>query len=938
MTKGTKRIKWGAGITIKNTNSNALGKTTNAQGTDTNTINLKNIELLRLKPTREENKIIVGHIPAQAQTTASAKDKTQGSPRPEKTAVDGRALPRELLDNGQGKFDSGATTMMSSGDSDMDISVESTPAAAIQPAQTKATDHILLQPPIINTTGAIATGATTTTLRKQNKTQRNETLSKQAITSQWARHDGAKLLDPAHWEKRTKKAEVREMAPQGLALQHEAADLLTDWEKFGCPTQTGRDWSLAEIQAAIDRGPHKSALEPDAIAHFAEEVADKVAKGQARVVLWDDIKDNHPRQLKVSPVAAIPHKSRAYRSILDLSFALRLEDGGIIESVNDTTDKLAPRGAIDQLGHSLKRIIHAFAEAEDDAVILMAKWDIQDGFWRLNCREGEEWNFCYVWPQAPGEPRRLVVPNSLQMGWVESAPYFCAASETARDVAVDYIETTIGSLPQHKFAHWAGATKTEVRKGSNDTALRYVLEVYVDDFIACIIPTTQQQVEHVARGILHGIHDVFPPSEDDSKDPVSAKKLRKGDGTFAPTKCLLGFDFDGVNKTLWLEETKRASLLTILHQWIRGATKTRRGIPFSEFESVIAKLRHAFTALREGRGLLSPCNWIIQKRPKIVYLHRDSDLMEALKDIRTILRASTTQPTECKDLVAGWPDYIGIVDASSHGVGGVILGELSDLPPTVFRLQWPEYISTDLVSFENRAGKISNSDLEMAGLLLLWLCLEGTAPDLAHKHVALFSDNSPTVSWVTKMASKKSRVAAQLVRALALRLNISRSCPLTPVHIPGVENALTDIPSRSFGSVAEWHCKSDNDLLTLFNSKFPLPNQASWTVFKFDTRVTTRVISALQMKGITLDEWQRLPTIGKHIGQIGPNMSNLWDWTLTYRGCSTRPKCVSSQGSPPESDKVSTAGASASRLEQSLALSRPLDRRSRWPVAPTQQK
>jgi len=300
------------------------------------------------------------------------------------------------------------------------------------------------------------------------------------------------------------------------------------------------------------------------------------------------------------------------------------------------------------------------------------------------------------------------------MGWVESAPYFCAASETARDVAVDYIETTIGSLPQHKFAHWAGATKTEVRKGSNDTALRYVLEVYVDDFIACIIPTTQQQVEHVARGILHGIHDVFPPSEDDSKDPVSAKKIRKGDGTFAPTKCLLGFDFDGVNKTLWLEETNRASLLTILHQWIRGATKTRRGIPFSEFESVIAKLRHAFTALREGRGLLSPCNWIIQKRPKIVYLHRDSDLMEALKDIRTILRASTTQPTECKDIVAGWLDYIRIVDASSHGVGGVILGELSDLPPTVFRLQWPKYISTDLVSFKNRAGKISNSDLEMA--------------------------------------------------------------------------------------------------------------------------------------------------------------------------------------------------------------------------------
>jgi len=632
---------------MKNTKSNILGGEKHnptaqiAQGTNTNQINITAIDLLNLKPTREHNKIIAGHIPSQAQATAPATATTRHIPEREKRTTDGRALPRELLDNGQGKLDDEKNITLRE-DSDMDISVESTPAAATQATM----EHILLRLPIITTTGAIATGATTHILRKQNKTHRNETLNKQAITSQWTRHDGATLLDPEHWEQRTKTAEAREMAPQGLALKHEAAELLTDWEKIGCPTQTGRDWSLTEIQAAIDRGPHKSALEPDAIAHFAEEVADKVAKGQARVVLWDDIKDNHPRQLKVSPVAAIPHKSRAYRSILDLSFALRLEDGGIIESVNDTTDKLAPRGAIDQLGHSLKRIIHAFTEAENNMVILMAKWDIQDGFWRLNCREGEEWNFCYVWPQAPGEPRRLVVPNSLQMGWVESAPYFCAASETARDVAVDYIETTIGSLPQHKFAHWAGATTTKVNKGGKETALRYVLEVYVDDFISCIIPTTQQQVEHVARGILYGIHDVFPPSEDDSTDPVSAKKLRKGDGTFETTKCLLGFDFDGVNKTLWLEEAKRASLLTILHQWIRGATKSRRGIPFAEFESVIAKLRHAFTALQEGRGLLSPCNWIIQKRPTIIYLHRNGALMESIKDIRTILRASTTQPTE----------------------------------------------------------------------------------------------------------------------------------------------------------------------------------------------------------------------------------------------------------------------------------------------------
>jgi len=42
--------------------------------------------------------------------------------------------------------------------------------------------------------------------------------------------------------------------------------------------------------------------------------------------------------------------------------------------------KTAPKGAIDQLGHSLSHIIHAFAEAEEDTHIYMAKWDMKDGF------------------------------------------------------------------------------------------------------------------------------------------------------------------------------------------------------------------------------------------------------------------------------------------------------------------------------------------------------------------------------------------------------------------------------------------------------------------------------------------------------------------------------------------------------------------------------
>jgi hypothetical protein len=81
--------------------------------------------------------------------------------------------------------------------------------------------------------------------------------------------------------------------------------------------------------------------------------------------------------------------------------------------------------------------------------MFMAKWDIKDGFWRMDCADGEEWNFACFLPQEEGKPITLVVPTSLQMGWVESPPYFCVATETARDT--DYIETERNSLPTHKF-------------------------------------------------------------------------------------------------------------------------------------------------------------------------------------------------------------------------------------------------------------------------------------------------------------------------------------------------------------------------------------------------------------------------------------------------------------------------------------------------------
>ena len=419
---------------------------------------------------------------------------------------------------------------------------------------------------------------------------------------------------------------------------------------------------------------------------------------------------------------------------------------------------------------------------------------------------------------------------------------------------------------------------------------------------------------------------------------MAFKKMERGDCLYDTTKDILGFNFDGIMKTIWLEDAKRESLLTTLASWCRRAT-LHRGTPWQEYLSVTAKIRHAFLSVPSGKGLLSPFNRLLQMQPppSQVFFHRNKALRQAVLECRALLLESSRSPTRCRELVSAWPDYVGVKDASKEGVGGIIIGERMGCPPTVFRLRWPADIRNDMKTDDNPNGTITNSDLEMAGLLLLFLVMEDVCGSLRERHVALFSDNSPTVSWVRRMASRRSLVAEQLVRALALRLKNAGASPLTPFHIRGIHNALTDIPSRSWGSVPKWKCDSHDALRNMFNSRFPLPNKASWTVYQPSTAISTRVISALRHKRLSMDEWRRLPPRGKSIGPIGPAMSNLWEWTLSFRENPTKTASSPSPDSPPEYERGSSVTENKSELEQFLRQSQPLARRFPWPSAPTLQ-
>ena len=189
------------------------------------------------------------------------------------------------------------------------------------------------------------------------------------------------------------------MFPRNDVLKHPAAKMLLKWATDGCPVDCGDPWSAKRIQAAIDKAAHPSAQSKAAATACRNEVLERVKDGCAKLIKWDDIKHNPPTNLKVSPLAAIPHKSREFRMILDLSYNIKV-NGIKLQSVNETSNKnLAPQHAMFELGNVILRIVWALATVDPNIPFLFTKVDLKDGYWRMCVNANDAWNFAYVLPK-----------------------------------------------------------------------------------------------------------------------------------------------------------------------------------------------------------------------------------------------------------------------------------------------------------------------------------------------------------------------------------------------------------------------------------------------------------------------------------------------------------------------------------------------------------
>ena len=178
------------------------------------------------------------------------------------------------------------------------------------------------------------------------------------------------------------------MFPGKIAQSHPAGPMLQEFGSTGCPVNITDEWTLQQLEEAVAYGAHPSATTPEAATTLRDEALEKVDQGFAKLIPWKELRklitQGLKRHAKVSPIAAIPHKSRLFRMILDLSKKGQRRKGQTkTTSVNElTNEEAAPKHSMSQLGSTINRIIFAIAtRPTDDGPILFCKLDIKDGFW-----------------------------------------------------------------------------------------------------------------------------------------------------------------------------------------------------------------------------------------------------------------------------------------------------------------------------------------------------------------------------------------------------------------------------------------------------------------------------------------------------------------------------------------------------------------------------
>ena len=88
-----------------------------------------------------------------------------------------------------------------------------------------------------------------------------------------------------------------------------------------------------------------------------------------------------------------------------------------------------------QYGRALDCLIHEIVYADTALVyVYLLKADVSDGFYRIGLRPEDAPKLGLIFPSGKEEKPMVAIPLTLPMGWKNSPPLFCTATEMVADL------------------------------------------------------------------------------------------------------------------------------------------------------------------------------------------------------------------------------------------------------------------------------------------------------------------------------------------------------------------------------------------------------------------------------------------------------------------------------------------------------------------------
>ena len=506
--------------------------------------------------------------------------------------------------------------------------------------------------------------------------------------------------------------------------------------------------------------------------------------------------------------------------------------------VNQDTHRIGPEEAM-QFARELERLMYTIWHANPRfGPVYLGKVDLADGFYRLRLALSAMLKLAVIFPSYPDEEELIALPFTLPMGWVNSVPYFCSATETVADLANNIPSNT--KLPPHPLEELANTPPPDLQKptaltpttsplkssgcdntrASTDPLPVSVLRpfqkpvrntgIYLDDFIMSIQGNSNARLQHLRR-LLYSIDAVFRPVEDDEehrKHVPSIKKFLKGDAFLCLWKLILGWILDSYAHTLTLPPHRQARL-----QEIFDKLRHKKRVSEKLWRKVLGELRSMSIGIPGSRGLFSQLQEGLKYTEK-GRLRVTSDMEDQLADFEYLAQGLAKRPTHLSELVPDHPVAVGPHDASGTGMGGIWIPAItnSNLNPILWRDKFPSSITQQLVSFDNPHGTVTNSDLELAGGIAHADVLVQEV-NCCGRTVVPFTDNTPTLAWLHKGSTSTTGPAAYLLRIASIHQRHYRYLA-KPDFIKGDVNNMADDCSRL------WKL-TDSQLLAYFNHTYP---------------------------------------------------------------------------------------------------------------------